>query len=159
MQDIMRAHLDMMGQLVTMRHGFVPPSQQLDVQHKATYRTLALPSVLEEATCFHVAKEDKAIQVGMDTEVLWHHVQTIECQFCACATSSNWQEQIILDICDNEHRLLGLSTHFRYGSTRDWTNIIPRSSLKHLKCFLLLAQPPKGLPSVKPCLNPGSQFP
>lgn len=50
-------------------------------------------------------------------------------------------------------RLLGLSTHFRYGSTRDWTNIIPRSSLKHLKCFLLLAQPPKGLPSVKvlPC--------
>lgn len=79
----MHAHLDMLGQLVSMGSGFMPKSQQLDISCWATYHTLHQPSILGLATDFYVANEDKDTQDTMNARVLWHHFQTIKHQFGA----------------------------------------------------------------------------
>ncbi|KYO28298.1 hypothetical protein Y1Q_0015919 [Alligator mississippiensis] len=72
--DIICDKLDMTWQLIAMVHDFLPPSQQPDMLHGATYHTLSLPAVLNWATDFEVADEDQATQDAMDAKVLWHHL-------------------------------------------------------------------------------------
>ncbi|KYO28507.1 hypothetical protein Y1Q_0006477 [Alligator mississippiensis] len=90
-----------MQQLVAMGLVFLHLSQQLDIPCGATYCILCQPSVLDWATDFHMADEDEAIQDAMDSRVLVHHLQTVECWFWAHATSNDWWKRIILDIWDN----------------------------------------------------------
>lgn len=76
----MHSHLNMTQQLIAMGCGFLPMRQQPAVTHRVTYHTLHPPTVLGLVTNLHVA-EIEATQDALDTGVLCHHLQTVNCQF------------------------------------------------------------------------------
>lgn len=64
--NIMHIHLNMIQQFVSMVYTLMSPTWQLATPYGAFYYTLNLPSILDCATDFHMAYEDKAIQDTMD---------------------------------------------------------------------------------------------
>lgn len=48
----------------------------------------------------------------MDTMVLWHHLQTINCQFWPCIPSTSWWEWIVLGTWGDEQWLQIFRMHW-----------------------------------------------
>lgn len=108
--DITHTHQDLMQQQLVKVHALVLRSHQLVISPMSTHWTLHLPSILAKATDFHVADEDT--QYTIDPGVLCHDLHTVKCQYWTHATDTNWWEQIILGIWDDEQWLQTSRMHW-----------------------------------------------